>query len=56
MIYGPNQNATANLAKLNTSSADIYQFMSRTFKSTNSVPTNAFWSWVDVRDVAEANL
>lgn len=56
MVYGPNKNATTNLAKLNTSSADIYRFMNPASKSTDPVPTNSFWSWVDVRDVAQAHL
>jgi len=56
MVYGPNINATTNLAKLNTSSADIYRLMSPNSKSTDPVPSNVFWSWVDVRDVAEAHL
>lgn len=52
MMYGPNKNATTDLAKLNTSSADIYRFMSPTSKSTDLVLINSFWSWVDVCDVA----
>ncbi|KAL4935564.1 hypothetical protein BDV06DRAFT_206733 [Aspergillus oleicola] len=56
MIYGPNINATSDLAKLNTSSMDIYRLMSPQSKSSNPVPENMFWSFVDVRDVAEAHL
>jgi nucleoside-diphosphate-sugar epimerase len=56
MIYGPNINATANLARLNTSSADIYRLISPQSKSSDPVPQNLFWSFVDVRDVAEAHL
>ncbi|RDW76867.1 SDR family oxidoreductase [Aspergillus mulundensis] len=56
MIYGPNINATADLAKLNTSSMDIYRLMSPQSKSSDPVPENMFWSFVDVRDVAQAHL
>ncbi|KAL4863939.1 hypothetical protein BDV12DRAFT_206064 [Aspergillus spectabilis] len=56
MIYGPNINATANLKKLNTSSGDIYRLMSPQSRSTDPVPQNIFWSFVHVRDVAEAHL
>ncbi|PYH82077.1 putative NAD dependent epimerase/dehydratase [Aspergillus uvarum CBS 121591] len=56
MIYGPNINATADLTKLNTSSMDIYRLMSPQSKSSDPVPENMFWSFVDVRDVAEAHL
>lgn len=56
MVYGPNVNGTATLSKLNTSSADIYRLMSPTNKPTDPVPTNMFWSFVDVRDVALAHL
>ncbi|KAL2002163.1 hypothetical protein VTN02DRAFT_518 [Thermoascus thermophilus] len=56
MVYGPNENATADLAKLNTSSADIYQLMAPTNKPTDPLPSNGFWSFVDVRDVALAHL
>ncbi|KAJ5345954.1 NAD dependent epimerase/dehydratase [Penicillium brevicompactum] len=56
MIYGPNINATANLEKLNTSSADIYRLVSAQTKSSDPVPQNLFWSFVDVRDVAEAHF
>ncbi|KAJ5964241.1 NAD-dependent epimerase/dehydratase [Penicillium vulpinum] len=56
MVYGPNINATANLAKLNTSSADIYRLVSYQTKSSDDVPQNMFWSFVDVRDVSTAHL
>ncbi|RAH68788.1 SDR family oxidoreductase [Aspergillus aculeatinus CBS 121060] len=56
MIYGPNINATADLARLNSSSMDIYRFMSPQSRSSDPVPENMFWSFVDVRDVAEAHL
>ena len=56
MIYGPNINATADLSKLNTSSMDLYRLMSPQSKSSGPVPENMFWSFVDVRDVAEAHL
>lgn len=56
MVYGPNINATSNISKLNTSSADIYQLMAPGKKPTDEVPQNSFWSWVDVRDVALAHL
>ncbi|KAL2005183.1 hypothetical protein VTN00DRAFT_3033 [Thermoascus crustaceus] len=56
MVYGPNENATADLSKLNTSSADLYQLMAPTNKPTDPLPTNGFWSFVDVRDVALAHL
>ncbi|TQB75868.1 hypothetical protein MPDQ_001469 [Monascus purpureus] len=55
-IFGPNKNATANLAKLNMSSTDIYKQMSPTCKPTDPVPVNSFWSCVDVRDVAQAHV
>ncbi|PYH98848.1 NAD(P)-binding protein [Aspergillus ellipticus CBS 707.79] len=56
IVYGPNMNTTADLASLNTSSADIYRLMSPQSKSSDPVPANMFWSWIDVRDVAEAHL
>lgn len=56
MIYGPNINATADLARLNTSSMDLYRLMSPQSRSSDPVPENMFWSFVDVRDVAEAHL
>ncbi|OGE47017.1 hypothetical protein PENARI_c075G08836 [Penicillium arizonense] len=56
MVYGPNKNATTDLAHLNTSSADIYRLMSPTSKPSDPMPANDFWAWVDVRDVADAHL
>ncbi|KAL2850622.1 hypothetical protein BJY01DRAFT_261408 [Aspergillus pseudoustus] len=56
VIYGPNTNYTASLAALNASSADIYRLMAPASKSSNDVPTNSYWTCVDVRDVAEAHL
>ncbi|KAJ5384891.1 NAD-dependent epimerase/dehydratase [Penicillium concentricum] len=56
MVYGPNINATASLAKLNTSSSDIYRLISSQTKSSDEVPQNMFWSFVDVRDVSKAHL
>ncbi|KAJ5757967.1 NAD-dependent epimerase/dehydratase [Penicillium nucicola] len=56
MVYGPNINATASLEKLNTSSSDIYRLISPRGKSSDAVPGNMFWSFVDVRDVAMAHL
>ncbi|KAJ9221648.1 hypothetical protein DTO027B5_6369 [Paecilomyces variotii] len=56
MVYGPNINATTDLSKLNTSSADIYQLMAPGRKPTDEMPQTSFWSWVDVRDVALAHL
>ncbi|KAJ5500466.1 NAD-dependent epimerase/dehydratase [Penicillium expansum] len=38
MIYGPNLNATADLANLNTFSADIYRLISLQSKSSDLVP------------------
>ncbi|OJJ50126.1 hypothetical protein ASPZODRAFT_1106889 [Penicilliopsis zonata CBS 506.65] len=55
MVYGPNRNATANLASLNTSSADLYRIMSPESKPDDPVPPNVLYSWVDVRDVAFAH-
>ena len=56
MAYGPNINATANLAKLNASSADIYRLISPQSKSSDELHQNMFWSFVDVRDVSQAHL
>ncbi|OOO13804.1 NAD-dependent epimerase/dehydratase [Aspergillus oryzae] len=55
MIYGPNINAT-HVSQLNITSADIYRFMSPDSKPSDPIPDNGFWSWVDVRDVAQAHL
>ncbi|KAL1866154.1 hypothetical protein Plec18167_009153 [Paecilomyces lecythidis] len=56
MVYGPNINATSDISKLNTSSADVYQLMAPGKKPTDEIPPNSLWSWVDVRDVALAHL
>ena len=56
MVYGPNTNATATLSHLNTSSAVVYSLMSTKSKPSDPVPATGFWSWVDVRDVAQAHL
>ncbi|KGO41694.1 NAD-dependent epimerase/dehydratase [Penicillium expansum] len=56
MVYGPNINATASLTKLNTSSSDILRLISPRSKSSDDVPQNMFWSFVDVRDVSKAHL
>ncbi|KAB8079286.1 hypothetical protein BDV29DRAFT_151888 [Aspergillus leporis] len=55
MIYGNNINAT-HVSQLNTTSADIYRFMSLEAKPIDPVPENGFWPWVDVRDVVRAHL
>lgn len=56
MIYGPNINATASLASLNASSADIYRLMSPDVKPSDPVPENHLFSFVDIRDVFEAHI
>ncbi|KAE8381212.1 hypothetical protein BDV26DRAFT_289702 [Aspergillus bertholletiae] len=55
MIYGPNINAT-HVSQLNLTSADAYRLMSPDSKPSDPIPENGFWSWVDVRDVAQAHL
>ncbi|KAE8162275.1 hypothetical protein BDV40DRAFT_312561 [Aspergillus tamarii] len=55
MIYGPNINAT-HVSQLNITSADVYRLMSPDSKPSDPIPDNGFWSWVDVRDVAQAHL
>ena len=52
MVYGPNAHAVSSVDHLNTSSADIYGLING---SKSEVPTNAFWAYVDVRDVALAH-
>ncbi|KAJ5610867.1 flavonol reductase [Penicillium lagena] len=56
MVYGPNKNATADLARLNTSSQQIYGLISPKSNTSDPMPQNSSWSWVDVRDVALAHL
>jgi len=51
MVYGPSAN-NPDLAKLNTSSADIYRLMNG---SEKEVPDTTFFAEVDVRDVAKAH-
>ncbi|KNG86407.1 putative NAD dependent epimerase/dehydratase [Aspergillus nomiae NRRL 13137] len=55
IIYGPNIIAT-HVSQLNVTSADLYRLMSPDSKPSGSIPDNGFWSWVDVRDVAQAHL
>lgn len=55
MVYGPNINSV-HISQLNSTSADLYRLMSPYSKPTDPVPENAFWSWVDVRDTAQAHL
>lgn len=52
MVYGPVEH-DADLAKLNTSIADIYRFMDG---STKEPGPTGFPTFADVRDVAEAHL
>lgn len=56
MLYGPNINAAADITKLNGSLADFYRLMSPHNNSTDPVPGNDHYSFVDVRDVAQAHL
>ncbi|KAG9238131.1 hypothetical protein BJ875DRAFT_87815 [Amylocarpus encephaloides] len=53
MVYGPSSVGFPGFAKLNTSSADIYRFMSGSLKE---VPETGFYGFVDVRDLAEAHV
>lgn len=53
MIYGPVDHAVSDLSKLNTSSADIYRFMSG---QASEVGETAFPVFCDVRDVGVAHL
>ena len=53
MVYGPAIQPIQSLNSLNESTADIYRFMNG---STPKVQPNAFWAWVDVRDVATAHV
>ena len=52
MVYGPIAHSVSDLAKLNTSSADIYRLMNG---SEPEVPETSFFAFVDVRDVAKAH-
>lgn len=53
MVYGPVDHAVSDLSKLNTSSADIYRFISG---SATEIGSTDFPLFVDVRDVARAHL
>lgn len=53
MIYGPNAHYVEDLAKLNTSSAEIWGFIKG---GRTEVGDAAFPAFTDVRDVAEAHL
>lgn len=53
MIYGPNAHYVDDLAKLNTSSAEIWGFISGDKKEVGDA---AFPAFCDVRDVADAHL
>ncbi|OGM51300.1 putative NAD dependent epimerase/dehydratase [Aspergillus bombycis] len=55
LIYGPNINTT-HVSQLNVTSTDLYRLMSPDSKQSDPIPDNGFWSWVDVRDVAQAHL
>jgi len=52
MVYGPPAHSIDSLNNLNTSSADIYRLING---SEKTVPPNAFYAFVDVRDVGEAH-
>jgi len=55
MVYGPIAHSVKSVSELNTSTARIYkQFIAK--KSSDPLPDNGFWLYVDVRDVAEAHL
>lgn len=53
MIYGPIAHHVSSLDKLNTSSADIYRFMTG---DTKEIGPTSFPLFCDVRDVGEAHL
>ncbi|GAM40632.1 cinnamoyl-CoA reductase [Talaromyces pinophilus] len=53
MVFGPVLHHVKDVKSLNTSSADIYRLIDG---SETEVPTNAFWAFADVRDVAEAHV
>ncbi|RFU72435.1 cinnamoyl- reductase [Trichoderma arundinaceum] len=52
-IYGPLLHHVESPKELNTSSNDIYRLFNG---SEKEVPPTAFWSYVDVRDLAEAHV
>lgn len=47
MVYGPLLQNVESMAKLNTSSADVYRLFNGSLKD---VPDTTFWACVDVRD------
>lgn len=47
MVYGPLDHHVDDMAKLNTSSADIYRLFNG---SEKQVPDTSFWAFADVRD------
>jgi hypothetical protein len=47
MVYGPLDHHVNDMAKLNTSSADIYRLFNG---SEKQVPDTSFWAFADVRD------
>ncbi|CAG9992129.1 unnamed protein product [Clonostachys byssicola] len=53
MVYGPLDHHVDDMAKLNTSSADIYRLFNG---SEKQVPDTSFWAFADVRDLAEAHV
>ncbi|EED23494.1 cinnamoyl-CoA reductase, putative [Talaromyces stipitatus ATCC 10500] len=53
MVFGPVVHHVKDVDSLNTSSADIYRLING---SETEVPVNAFWAFVDVRDVAAAHV
>ncbi|CAG8977031.1 hypothetical protein HYALB_00008889 [Hymenoscyphus albidus] len=53
MVYGPSSTLFPGFAHLNTSSADIYRLFNG---SSQEVPETTFYGWVDVRDLAEAEV
>lgn len=53
MVYGPSSALFTGFEHLNTSSADIYRLFNG---SLQEVPETGFYGWVDVRDLAEAEV
>jgi nucleoside-diphosphate-sugar epimerase len=53
MVYGPAIHNVKSLSSLNTSSGDIFRLING---SEKDVPTNGFWAFADVRDVALAHV
>ncbi|KAI9733985.1 MAG: hypothetical protein M1834_002642 [Cirrosporium novae-zelandiae] len=56
MVYGPLLQEKVTIKTLNSSAADIYQFMAPTNKPDMPVATQFVFSWVDARDVSLAHL